>query len=187
MKPCNNNSECVYFKRNNTFYCRCLNGAASCDENANLINKDKYNKQVFATTNGAYAEAETTTTTTVAVFINNLLSTSKEVYRIAKAESKLNSEIPKFGFNYENLYILLPVGLVGFIIIVFITMVVYVGVKARSRTARFNKETPTIRNIHYITDANAFIENIKPLPNLSNSTLGYISSERDYNENYGRV
>ena len=33
MKPCNNNSECIYFKENNTFYCKCQNGASECEDN----------------------------------------------------------------------------------------------------------------------------------------------------------
>lgn len=49
------------------------------------------------------------------------------------------------------------------------------------------KEPTTIRNIHYISDANTFIDNIKPLPNVSGSSIGYMGSERDYAENYGRV
>jgi hypothetical protein len=101
----------------------------------------------------------------------------------------LNCLINFFLFDLK-LYILVPVGLVVFIISVFVIIVIFVGIKARSRSARFTKEpNTTIRNIHYITDANTFIENLKPLPSLthSRSTIGYVSSERDYAENYGRV
>jgi hypothetical protein len=80
--------------------------------------------------------------------------------------------------------------MVGVIIVIFIGVVIFVAVKARSRSAMFSKEpSTTIRNIHYITDANTFIENLKPLPPLthSHSTMGYVSSERDYADSYGRV
>jgi hypothetical protein len=128
MKPCNNRSECVYFKKNNTFYCRCLNGATSCDHddvttekpvtnkkafssNTNVANKKKHEKLSDKHDKATYeiVESNIQGTSTGVVFtwqVNytaGLTSTApKEIVRISNAESKVSSEIPKFGFNYDN-------------------------------------------------------------------------------------
>lgn len=192
MRPCNNNSECIYYKKNNTFYCRCLNGASNCDDpdpnsgvlttnlkveptgldksnvkkvphlgeyviekkqdkfsslehinsnfnvdlnNANVESSgsmqesEEYQSSIKYTTRMSEQSKSSSSQSDGLTLPSS--SSNKEIFRIAKAESKLNAELPKFGFNFENLYILLPVGLVGFIIIAFLTVVIYVGVKSR--------------------------------------------------------
>jgi hypothetical protein len=156
MKPCNNRSECIYFKKNNTFYCRCLNGATSCDvddppppkrtsttttttstwttltstttvgyiitvnnapqghkkQPSSLVSKKKHEK-ITEFNKGAYeifesngAEPAHSTTSSAFTWQFNLTTGTttrdKDFIRVANAESKANSEIPKFGFNYEN-------------------------------------------------------------------------------------
>jgi hypothetical protein len=130
MKPCNNRSECIYFKKNNTFYCRCLNGATSCNHedveipttqkpavhhkkvavivpNNHISFKKKHEK---VSDKGSYKiidSLSTSTTKADMVFtwqvnytvVNMTTATSaKDTLRISNAES----EIPKFGFNHDN-------------------------------------------------------------------------------------
>jgi hypothetical protein len=101
MKPCNNNSECVYSKENNTFYCRCLNGAANCDALVNLSG-------MTATVPPAQPTPSYEYTTTTQVVFKAAAPPTVDISDLAKTvvqsgdKSNQSSDIPKLGFNYEN-------------------------------------------------------------------------------------
>lgn len=140
LKPCNNQSECVYSKDNNTFDCRCLNGAASCDDDDE----------------GDSAEITSIVRTEL---IEGLLSGNQTNGSRLDLLNE-HSEIPAVGFNYDNvnikasienkhqlifitnstfiyffykfqLYWILPLCLVVFVVSFFLTIVIYFGFKAR--------------------------------------------------------
>lgn len=182
IRPCNENSECIYSRENNTFYCRCLNGAAGCDSvylsaAAAGTNNDDRNVAVAQGTPAAAAAADAVSaqpssaaaaTPTVANSAQPLESTivmpkilaggsggaQGEVANNAQSGSRPKPEIPKFGFNYDNvrdlkfmfsqsnlilnalmfvlkLYLILPVALVILVVLFFSSIVIYFGLKAR--------------------------------------------------------
>lgn len=83
IRPCNENSECIYSRENNTFYCRCLNGAAGCDT-----------VYISSTPTASVVIPEST------FVVPKILS--GEVVNNAQSNSRPQTEIPKFGFNYDN-------------------------------------------------------------------------------------
>ena len=82
MKPCNNNSECIYTKENNTFYCRCLNGASNCDS---VIGID--------------------VTVSLATPAPKQIDRG-DLVKSVQADTKPQADIPKLGFNFENVSLL---------------------------------------------------------------------------------
>jgi hypothetical protein len=135
LKPCNNNSECVYSKESNTFDCRCLNGAKSCDEELEDGKGSILRNEVIE-----------------GLLSGNVTSTNET--RVDMTNQDV--EIPKVGFNYDNvnleheniklvftyssfilvfykfqLYWILPLCLVVFVVAFFLTIVIYFGFKAR--------------------------------------------------------
>ncbi len=145
MKPCNKNSECIFFKKNNTFTCRCFNGANSCDEDLNneqttldttQLDNIKQIQDAIVLNESSEQQIQESSLSSYEYTMLNLNTNANRLkddkYRIDKQDGKFSAEqIPSFGFNYDNLYILLPVGLVAIIIIIFLSIVIYVGVKAR--------------------------------------------------------
>jgi hypothetical protein len=104
MKPCNNNSQCIYLKENNTFTCRCLNGASSCDS-------DVISFMTTSTMTGSLLSTNLLPEQTTQQFEpksipNDVIDFPKTPNVDTKSQS---SDIPKFGFNYENVefYILI--------------------------------------------------------------------------------
>ena len=101
MKPCNNNSQCIYSKENNTFTCRCLNGASSCDPNSDL------NYMTTSTMIGSLSSSsslwpeQTTQQFEPKSISNDVVDLPKTPNVDTKSQS---SDIPKFGFNYENVF-----------------------------------------------------------------------------------
>lgn len=85
VKPCNNNSECIFFKEKNTFECKCLNGAQQCD----LVLVPELN----ATTLGPLSANSNPKVLTADL---------TESIKTAQADTKLQPEIPKLGFNFDN-------------------------------------------------------------------------------------
>ncbi len=59
----------------------------------------------------------------------------------------------------------------------------------RSRTAKFSKKSNNIRNIHYVNETMTYDENLKPIPNISSTSISYSdhNSDKDFGEGYGRV
>lgn len=167
LKPCNNNSECVYSKELNTFDCRCLNGASECGSDS-----DKDFKKTEVIRNEWFLNSNETDGNQTRIF-----STDTEI------------DIPKVGFNYDNLYWILPLCLVVFVVVFFLAIVIYFGLKARNKTAKFSKKANNIRNIHYVNDTMSYDENLKPIPNISSTSMSYSdkNSEKEFADAYGRV
>jgi hypothetical protein len=124
MKPCNLNSECIYSKENNTFFCRCFNGAATCDDlvpSENVINNEPNENNVenvlkklsekatdisvsYSSAFSSSSSAEVTTSlneksddTSSSLSIEENLDA-----KLSQAENKPQSDIPKLGFNLDN-------------------------------------------------------------------------------------
>ncbi len=91
MKPCNNNSHCVYSRENNTFTCHCFNGASNCDSNK-------------IETTYAPITASSTIMLQSTILVPKLVSNQEvDTYKTSHIDTKFqSSEIPKFGLNYEN-------------------------------------------------------------------------------------
>ena len=124
MKPCNLNSECVYSKENNTFFCRCLNGAATCDDllpGDNVINNEPIENNVenvlkklsdkatdiSVSSSSAFSSSSSAEVTTSINEKSDDTSSSLSIEenldaKLAQAENKPQSDIPKLGFNLDN-------------------------------------------------------------------------------------
>jgi hypothetical protein len=127
MKPCNLNSECIYSKENNTFFCRCLNGAPTCDEfssTENVVNTESNENSIVKTLNdrndlstdisassssafSSSSSAEVTTSISEKSDDDDDSSTSLTIEdgldaKTAQAENKPQLDIPKLGFNLDN-------------------------------------------------------------------------------------
>lgn len=125
MKPCNLNSECIYSKENNTFFCRCLNGAATCDDFSinenNFINSEpiennaesvlkKINDKGVDMSISSSSAFSSSSSAEVTTSINEKIDDSSSSITIeenldakaAQAENKPQSDIPKLGFNLDN-------------------------------------------------------------------------------------
>ena len=123
MKPCNLNSECIYSKENNTFFCRCLNGAPTCDEfsstenfvnnepNENSMGKtlddrnDLSTNDISASSSSAFSSsssAEVTTSISEKSDDSSSSLTIEDGLDAKTAENKPQSDIPKLGFNLDN-------------------------------------------------------------------------------------
>jgi hypothetical protein len=97
MKPCNNNSQCIYSSVNNTFTCRCLNGASNCDSS---INENNNNIVYSVTSTMSSIDSSTILTEQTTAFLPKFISNDAKVPQIdTKSQS---GDIPKFGINYEN-------------------------------------------------------------------------------------
>ena len=129
MKPCNVNSECIYSKENNTFFCRCFNGASSCDElttvdtnfetpkNIENIFKTMNDKVSFTSSSGDLADSSTILTSlsaelSTSLNVNNDDSSSSLTVedsdaKAAQPDNKPQSDIPKIGFNLDNVFSIL--------------------------------------------------------------------------------
>jgi len=98
IRPCNENSECIYSRENNTFYCRCLNGAAGCDS-------VYLSAGVGGSSTPTANSAQPLESTLVVPKILTGGATQGEVANNAQSgngASRPKPEIPKFGFNYDN-------------------------------------------------------------------------------------
>lgn len=104
IKPCNENSECIYSKENNTFYCRCLNGAPNCDPNSNNLlsmSSSTMSGMVSLTTSSSSSSSTASNAQTAeSTQIEPKILT--DVVNKAQSDSKPQPEIPKLGFNYDN-------------------------------------------------------------------------------------
>ncbi len=99
MKPCNNNSQCIYLKENNTFTCRCLNGASSCDSNSNT----DINYMTTSTMIGSLFTTNLYEEKTTQFEPKSISNDAVDLPKIPNVDTKSqSSDIPKFGFNYEN-------------------------------------------------------------------------------------
>lgn len=108
IRPCNENSECIYSRENNTFYCRCLNGAAGCDSIYLSAAGGSSTEGVVTTqattllSTPAANSAQPLESTVVVPKILTGGSAQGEVANNAQSGSRPKPEIPKFGFNYDN-------------------------------------------------------------------------------------
>lgn len=98
MRPCNNNSECIYSRENNTFYCRCLNGAPNCDD---LVNTDNNRVGSSAEVTNVF-ETMTTTVETTSIDAKQPQVEPGDAKTVQADNNKGPTDIPKIGFNAEN-------------------------------------------------------------------------------------
>jgi hypothetical protein len=96
MKPCNKNSECIYISENNTFYCKCLNGAETCEDSASL-DTSTWSSEVTNAVEPIEKKSGS----------NEGETSASDLTNTAQGDAKSQSDIPKFGFNYEN--VILPI------------------------------------------------------------------------------
>ncbi len=59
----------------------------------------------------------------------------------------------------------------------------------RNRSAKFSKKSNNIRNIHYVNETMNYDENLKPIPNISSTSISYSehNSEKEFADGFGRV
>lgn len=116
MKPCNLNSECIYSKENNTFFCRCLNGAASCDEltetnvdptfktmsDRGSTDATPLSSAAFSSSSSSSSEVPTLNSNESNPDLSSSLTIEDSEANTAQGDTKPQSDIPKIGFNLDN-------------------------------------------------------------------------------------
>ncbi|CAF0728575.1 unnamed protein product [Brachionus calyciflorus] len=168
VKPCNNFSECVYSKDNNTFYCKCLNGEKYCDESDYKVKNSSEPIQIYNMEPKMSGKE-----------ITGAIKTAQE-------EKNTKSQGQKLKFSYDNIYLILPLGLIVVVILAISTVFGYFGIRSRRRRADFESSKPDIRTINYMNDNAAFNDTIyKPV--ISNSSNEFANTEKEFAESYDRV
>jgi len=101
MNICSENSECVYFKQNNSIACKCKNGADSCDTSKSLNVSLTLNETFFES-----SYSQTTLTPTILILMNttkSFLSKLDEQFDRVLSQINLTSADDKqASFNSEN-------------------------------------------------------------------------------------
>jgi hypothetical protein len=111
MNPCNSNSECIFNKHSNTFSCRCLNGAESCDSTVSPFTLSPTPPQQQQQTHSFTTRSKKLKVKTedksqpigeqIPPFDPNpseIQSNKNKQVEIVQSEN----EIPELAFNYEN-------------------------------------------------------------------------------------
>lgn len=81
---------------------------------------------------------------------------------------------------------ILPIGLVAFIVLASGTVAGYFGLKSKRRKADFENDKNEIKTITYMNDNSAFNDTLNN-PISSSSINEYPTVDKSFNENYGRV
>jgi hypothetical protein len=100
MKLCNENSECVYSKYNNSVYCRCLNNSSSCETTTTTTS-----------TTTTFIITITTTNHTNYTSIKSINQTNNSIFdeqfeRVLSTNNQTINPIYKTNFNYDHVTIL---------------------------------------------------------------------------------
>ena len=92
LRPCNNNSECVFSKENSTFDCQCLNGESNCDvkpqNSIKITEVEVFDNQIISSY-VLHNETDPGSANETKLFLDD--------YR-----NFTHTEIPMVGFNLEN-------------------------------------------------------------------------------------
>jgi hypothetical protein len=101
MKLCNENSECVYSKHNNSVYCRCLNNLSMCETTTTTT--------TTAITKTFIITITTTTNHTNNTSIKSINQTNNSIFeeqfeRVLSTNNQTISPIYKTNFNYDHVY-----------------------------------------------------------------------------------
>ena len=104
MKLCNENSECVYSKYNNSIYCRCLNNLTNCETTTTTTTTITTSTEIIikTITNPIVPTSTLATNASIQKSKNQTDISDEQLERVLFVNNQTVSSNSKSSFNYDH-------------------------------------------------------------------------------------